>query len=140
MSSHIKVLKLDRWMTDINSPRIQTTLNKYIEIEPVFNRNGQYYCRYTQQWWFETCGRAFTSETGKQTFLWSFEGWNEHLLSKTESGLLSRICSTTSNKELKRMINKSLRQSWLAESIQRTSKTVLQTRLRWKRRKEMENG
>ena len=61
----IKVLQLD-WWQETDAWDFERTIEHYEEIEPRFNRDGQYYDTETKRYWFESEGRAWQVNLNKK--------------------------------------------------------------------------
>jgi hypothetical protein len=120
----IKVLNLDSWMK-IDSWGFDDCIETYDEIEPEFNRNGQYYDTLRKFWWFESDGRAWTrfyTESYQQPvadqFLWVLEHLNVVPLSKREEDEFRRITRRTADRVLRRHLQKRIHENDSAMLVQ----------------------
>ncbi len=96
---------------DPESWGFEDTIDRYQEIAPIFNRNGQYYDRESKLWWFEHSGRAWTRNDGAKQFLWTLNAMRGTILSRREQEDLRRITNRTTSKALRHQIYKMLRDS-----------------------------
>ena len=122
MPTRYKVLPADRWMLNPNHWMFEDTIKYYEEIEPVFNRVGQYYDRETKTWWFESGGQAWTDPKGSRNknahqFLWELAAYNSTVLSNADKENLRRIISSTTSRKLRRQLKQMIYDSDNAELL-----------------------
>ena len=120
----IKVLPRD-WWQETDSWDFARTIENYEEIEPIFNRNGQYYHTIAKVFWFESDGRAWKVNTNKKYtsnyaphFLWRLKHYDVVPLSQKEIEQFRWIINTTADKKLRNYLRTRIQDTEYAMNVQ----------------------
>lgn len=132
IKNRYKVMPLDGWMLWMEPEELLEDMGKYAQkIEPIFNRNGQYYDRMTGQWWFEVDGHAFTDvrPTHGYQILWVIKSFSHKILSSADKKNIMAVADRIVDKSLVRKLREAIRNSEDAEQVNRMGDSTLDRRL-----------
>lgn len=121
---NIKVLPADLWMTLYYDDH--PTMDRYVEVKPVFYRDGQYV--EDNVWWFEVDGRAWMANTTEQNqievdnFKFRLRASAENILSQREVDALKKVIDTTRRGHLKKYARQQLAQHEDAANLRDASR------------------
>lgn len=138
----LKVYPLEYWMSDewFDDPDFREFIPSDIyEITPKIGRDGQYYCRHTNQWWFEFAGKAYTrtEKTSKDMMRWHIETHNIRLLRDHELAAIQQLLHCT-NRDVRKAARKALIEQEEAYLVQ-IGQTMEQRLDSYRFRKEMDD-
>lgn len=118
----VKILALDFWhhceIEDGTHFEDYIKRNSMTEIMPIFNRDGQYFCRQSKTYWFEIQGKAYQKENQIEIFKFELSLFNHRRLRQVEFDaikvlLRQQICPKELGKKVH--LEEFFRHSWSSQ-------------------------
>lgn len=109
--------------------------NRYKEINPVFNRTGEYQNRITGDVWIEVDGRAFVSETSirdkRKAFNYTLQINDEKILTDREVKAMVELLNISRDSSVTKPIRERLYQHECAKQLREVGRSARKWMLRY---------